>query len=91
MEPVRWDRDPERVVVADSAIREQAQCHTGRILPMVQVRTGDFRMGDILMEVTPSGQAMAQAVEDSHVEAEEDAPMAAAEAGAGKNIRSLDK
>ncbi len=50
MEPVLWDRDPERAAVADFAIREQAQRHTGHMLPTEQVRTGAFRMGAILLE-----------------------------------------
>lgn len=63
---------------------------------MEQVHTGDFRMGDIRMEVpftegTPTGQATAQAAEDFLGEEEEDVLLVAvaAAAGGGKKNRSV--
>jgi len=92
MEPVLWDRGPERAAVADFAIREQAQRHTEPMLLTEQVRTGDFRTGGILMEELPTEviltvRASEQAVEGFHGEGEEDAPLAAADADGGGNVR----
>jgi hypothetical protein len=90
MEPVQWDRDPERAAAADFAIRERAQHPTAPIPHTGEVRTGDFRMQGILMEelstgVIPMVRASEQAVGDFHVEGEEGGLLVEAEAGgAGK-------
>lgn len=55
MEPVRRDRDPEQVAVADFAIREQAQPLTDPMRPMDRIRTGDFRMQGVPMEERSMG------------------------------------
>jgi len=93
MEPVQWDRDPERAAAADFVIRERAQHPTAPIPHTGEVRTGDFRMQGILMEelstgVIPMARASGQAVADFHVGGGEDGLLAVAEAGgAGKNMR----
>lgn len=90
MEAVRWDRDPERVAVADFAIREQAQHRTVPMLPTEQVRTRDFPMQGIRMEELSTGVILMVRASEQDGAAfrgaeEEDAPLAAAEAaGAGK-------
>jgi hypothetical protein len=94
MEAVRWDRDPERVAVADFAIREQAQRPTVPILPMEQVRTGDFPMAGIRMEELSTGviltaRASVQAVAAFRGAEEEDAHLAAAEAAGTGNHRRI--
>lgn len=75
----------------DFAIRERAQQHTGPILPMEQVHTGDIRMEVPFTEGTPTVQATAQAAEDFLGEEEEDVLLVAvaAAAGGGKKNRSV--
>jgi len=93
MEPGQWDRVPEQVAAAAFVRREPAPRHTVLIiLPMPDILTGEFRMEgtpmeEISMEVIPTAWASVQAVEAFHGEEEEDAPLVAADADGGGNVR----